>query len=80
MENKLTQTELDRLKLIREDVLQAVSALGELEYQKTLIDDQVKQVKENILEIKKKETELVSELNDKYGMVSINLETGEFSK
>jgi hypothetical protein len=80
MENKLTQTELDRLKLIREDVLQAVSALGELEYQKTLIDDQVKQVKENILVIKKKETELVSELNDKYGMVSINLETGEFSK
>jgi hypothetical protein len=80
MENKLTQTELDRLKLIREDVLQAVSALGELEYQKTIIDDQLKQVKANILEVKKKETELVSELNDKYGMVSINLETGEFSK
>lgn len=80
MENKLTQTELDRLKLVREDVLQAVSALGELEYQKTLIDEQVRQVKANILDIKKRETELVSELNDKYGMVSINLETGEFSK
>lgn len=80
MENKLTQTELDRLKLVREDVLQAVSALGELEYQKTLIDEQVRQVKANILDIKKKETELVSELNEKYGMVSINLETGEFSK
>lgn len=80
MENKLTQTELDRLKLVREDVLQAVSALGELEYQKTLIDEQVRQVKTNILDIKKKETELVSELNEKYGMVSINLETGEFSK
>ena len=80
MENKLTQTELDRLKLVREDVLQAVSSLGELEYQKTLIDEQVRQVKANILDIKKKETELVSELNEKYGMVSINLETGEFSK
>jgi hypothetical protein len=80
MENKLTQTELDRLKLIREDVLQAVSSLGELEYQKTIVEDQLRQIKENILEIKKKETELVSELNDKYGMVSINLETGEFSK
>jgi hypothetical protein len=80
MENKLTQTELDRLKLIREDVLQAVSALGELEYQKTIIEDQVNRVKATILDVKKKETELVSELNDKYGMVSINLETGEFSK
>jgi hypothetical protein len=80
MENKLTQTELDRLKSIREDVLQAVSSLGELEYQKTIVEDQLRQIKENILEIKKKETELVSELNDKYGMVSINLETGEFSK
>jgi len=80
MENKLTQTELDRVKLVREDVLQAVSALGELEYQKTLIEDQVKQIKSNILEIKKKETQLFSELQDKYGMVSINLETGEFNK
>lgn len=80
MENKLTQTELDKLKLVREDVLQAVSALGELEYQKTLIDEQVRQVKSNILEIKKRETELVTELQDKYGMVSINLETGEFNK
>ena len=80
MENKLTQTELDRLKLVREDVLQAVSALGELEYQRTLLDEQTKQVKSNILEIKKRETELVSELNEKFGMVSIYLETGEFNK
>lgn len=80
MENKLTQTELDRLKLVREDVLQAVSSLGELEYQKTLIDEQLRLVKSNILEIKKKETELISELQEKYGMVSINLETGEFNK
>lgn len=80
MENKLTQTELDKLKLVREDVLQSVSSLGELEYQRTLIDEQVRQVKTNILEIKKRETELVSELQDKYGMVSINLETGEFNK
>lgn len=80
MENKLTQIELDKLKLVREDVLQAVSSLGELEYQKTLIDEQVRQVKANILEIKKRETELVTELQEKYGMVSINLETGEFNK
>lgn len=80
MENKLTQTELDRVKLVREDVLQAISALGELEYQKTLIEEQVNGIKSNILQIKKKETELFSELQDKYGIVSINLETGEFNK
>jgi hypothetical protein len=80
MEKRLTEDELAKVKMVRDDVLQAISAVGELEYQKILIDNQLQEVKKNIVDIKKRETELFSELNEKYGAVSINLETGEFNQ
>jgi hypothetical protein len=79
-QNRLTEDELKRVKLIREDVLQAISSLGELNYQKTLLEEELSKVKKNIIEIKKSEQSLFSELQDKYGIVSINLETGEFNQ
>jgi hypothetical protein len=80
MEKRLTEDELAKVKMVRDDVLQAISAVGELEYQKILIDNQLNEVKKNIADIKKRETQLFSELNEKYGAVSINLETGEFNQ
>jgi hypothetical protein len=80
MEKRLTEDELAKVKMVRDDVLQAISAVGELEYQKILIDNQLQEVKKNIVDIKKRETALFSELNEKYGAVSINLETGEFNQ
>jgi archaellum component FlaC len=80
MANRLTEDELKRIKLVREDALQAISSIGELEYQKILIDDEVAKVKKNILEIKTREASIFSDLKDKYGVVSINLETGEFNQ
>lgn len=79
-ENKLTEDELKRVKLVREDVLQAISSLGELNYQKTLLEEELSNVKKNIIDIKKREQNLFSELQDKYGIISINLETGEFNQ
>jgi hypothetical protein len=79
-EKRLTEDELKRVKLIREDVLQSISVLGELEYQKTVIDIEVSKVKKTIEDIKLREQSLFSELQDKYGVVSINLETGEFNQ
>ena len=80
MANRLTEDELKRIKLVREDALQAISSIGELEYQKILIDDEVAKVKKTILEIKTREASIFSDLKDKYGVVSINLETGEFNQ
>lgn len=79
-ENRLTEDELKRIKLIREDVLQAVSALGELNYQKVLLEEELSKLKKNIVDIKNREQILFSELKDKYGVVSVNLETGEFNQ
>ena len=76
---KITDTELQRIELLKKDALEVASALGELSYQKLsielLIDDQKKRIKQ----IKDQEESLLQELKDKYGNVSINIETGDFS-
>ena len=76
---KITETELQRIELVKKDALEVASALGELSYQKLsielLIDDQKKRIKQ----IKDQEESLLQELKDKYGNVSINIETGDFS-
>lgn len=74
---KLSELELLNIKAIREDSLEVASVLGELEFQKTIIEDQIRQQKDKVLQIKKKETSLLAELKDKYGSVTINIETGE---
>lgn len=78
--NKLTEDELKKVKLVREDVLQCITSLGELEYQKALLDIELTKVKKNVADVKAREQALFSELQDKYGAVSINLETGEFNQ
>jgi hypothetical protein len=77
---KLTESELGRLQLLQKDTIEIVSALGELEYQKIIIQNQVDQLKKSAIETKQKEQDLLKELTEKYGTISINVETGEFTK
>lgn len=75
---KLTDNELERLHLIRKDSLEIASALGELQYQKTVLDLMMEDQKEKIKLLKKSEAKFFEELKDKYGNININIETGEF--
>jgi hypothetical protein len=75
---KLTENELERLHAIRKDSLEIASALGELQYQKTVLELLMDTQKEKIKELKKSETLLFEELRGKYGTININIETGEF--
>lgn len=75
---KLTDNELERLHAIRKDSLEIASVLGELQYQKTVLDLMMEDQKQKIKELKKSETNLFEELKDKYGNININIETGEF--
>lgn len=75
---KLTDTELQRIQLIKKDALEIASSLGELQYQKISIDLLIEQETKKIKELKKSEVELFEELREKYGSVNINIETGEF--
>ena len=75
---KLTDTELQRIQLIKKDALEVASTLGELSYQKLTIELLIDEEKKKIKTIKVDEEKVLSELKDKYGSVSINIETGEF--
>ena len=75
---KLTDTELQLVQLIKRDALEVASTLGELSYQKMTIDLLIDEEKKKIKDIKEREAKILGELKEKYGNVSINIETGEF--
>jgi hypothetical protein len=74
----ITETELQRIQLIKKDSIEVASNLGELSYQKIAIELLIEEEKKKIKEIKTREAQLLEELKDKYGNVNINIETGEF--
>lgn len=76
---QVTDTELQKIALIKKDALEYASFLGELEYQKTLIEFDVDNIKSKIKLLREEESKLFSELKDNYGNININLETGEYT-
>lgn len=76
---QITDTELQKITLIKKDALEYASFLGELEYQKTLIEFDVDNIKSKIKLLREEESKLFSELKDNYGNININLETGEYT-
>jgi hypothetical protein len=74
----ITETELQRIQLIKKDSIEVASTLGELAYQKITLELLIEEEKKKIKEIKITEAKLLAELKDKYGNVNINIETGEF--
>lgn len=77
--NKITDTELQKINLLKEDALEIASTLGELVYQKISLELLIKEQEEKIKQTKKEEAKIFDELKNKYGNVNINIETGEIS-
>lgn len=75
---KITEEELKQVTEVRQETSQIVYSLGELQYQRANIDLVEAQVKEKMKEVRAKEAAILNELKEKYGNVSINIETGEF--
>jgi len=73
----LTQEELQQLKNIKDEVLSVASALGELEYQNTVIKIEQEKLVARVKDIKEREQQLLKSFGEKYGDGIINLETGE---
>lgn len=77
---KLTQEEIDSLKSIQEESSNLTVSFGQLE----MAFQSLKLQKENLVEVlvnlKNKETEIGTQLQEKYGNGNINIETGEFTK
>jgi chaperonin cofactor prefoldin len=75
---KISDDEFARLNLLKQDAIEIASSLGELNYQKTVLDLQIEDLKNKIKEIRSRESNLFQELQSKYGNVSININNGEF--
>ena len=79
MANQLTPEELPQINFVKQDALEVASSLGELSYQKIVLELEIEKQKILIKDIKSRENLLFEELKSKYGSVSINIETGEIS-
>jgi hypothetical protein len=75
----LASDELKQFQDLREEIIQTVSILGDLEYRKTLLDFEIDNLKSVIKQNATKERTLLTEFGNKYGNGSINVETGEIT-
>jgi predicted nuclease with TOPRIM domain len=82
---KFTEEELKNITEVRDENVQIITSLGEVELQVFLVTEELKKLEEmkSTLQIQFKnlqatETELVTTLNDKYGKGTVDINTGEF--
>jgi hypothetical protein len=76
----LTQEEIKQLTSLQEQQNNFVIRLGEVEYQKNLLNQQKEKIKEEIKSFEAGQIKLAQELENKYGKGSVNIDTGEFVK
>jgi hypothetical protein len=79
MANKITEIELKQLNLLRQEVLESISVLGEIEYQQIILNLRKEEQTKAIKDLKDRENRFWQEIKDKYGEVTLNLDTGELS-
>jgi len=76
---KINDQESQQLKELRTNTLELVSTLGELSYQKTILDFQITECQDKIKELKQKEINFFNQLKQSYGNIVLNIETGELT-
>ena len=82
---KFTEEELNSITEIRDGNSRIISELGQVELQSFLINDQLKELNElkstlqiQFKNLQAKESELIGQLNEKYGIGTVDINTGEF--
>ena len=76
---QLTQEELDQFKSFRQEANKLAGALGELHFQRTLIDSELEKIKAAVQANTAAQQDQLRQLGEKYGGGSINIETGEIT-
>ena len=79
MESKLTDSEFAKLQELKKSNSEIILTLGELNFQKTIIEFQIEEQSQKIKDLKKEESILFEQLRQSYGNVVVNVETGELS-
>jgi len=75
----VTTEELEELKALRDESDRFVINLGQIQYQRVLLDAQEGQLKEALLKLKGAEKQVTDKLVDRYGNVTVDIETGTIS-
>ena len=85
-EVKFTEEELNGLKQIQQDYLECQTAFGQVAIQKIALQQQIdglakseEEYAKKYQETQVKEKEVATELNDKYGSVNLDTQTGVFT-
>jgi len=79
MENqKLTQEELTTLQELQQNGRVVIEELGQIEVAKFSLEQRRTKAEQFLQDIQKQEQEFVQNITNKYGIGSVNPETGEF--
>lgn len=79
MENqKLTQEELTTLQELQQNGRIVIEELGQIEVAKFSLEQRRTKAEQFLQDIQKQEQEFVQNITNKYGVGSVNPETGEF--
>lgn len=76
---KLSEDILEKINEFQEKNSAVVKELGEIELSRLLLEDRRKLVEAFFSEITKDQEKLLQDIEKKYGKISINLSTGEYS-
>jgi len=83
---KITDEELSSVKSLREEIIGIISTVGQLKLTHDLMEEDLTSVRSKLVEetvkykeLLTKEKQLVDELLKKYGMGSLDVETGVFT-
>ena len=76
----LSKEEIDNLSSLQQQQDNFVIQLGQIEYQKNLLDQQKENIYTNIKSFEDNQIQLAHQLEKKYGKGTVNLESGEFVK
>ena len=75
--SKITEEELQKIKDGRKEVSLVAEHLSELVLQQTVLDNLVKNTKQEFLDLVSNEESYFAELNEKYGEGLLDIKTGE---
>tara|TARA_R100000995_G_scaffold64678_1_gene33808 strand:- start:1415 stop:1675 length:261 start_codon:yes stop_codon:yes gene_type:complete len=80
MANKLEEKELEKLQKSENDKLQIQSNLGFFNIQMEAINEQVAKAHEDYKNKVQEQQEILKEIEEKYGSITVNIQTGEYDK
>jgi hypothetical protein len=76
---KLTQLELEKVREITQNLNDIRNGLGDVEIKLITLNSTKSDLSSRYSDVRAAEAKLISEFNEKYGKISINIETGEIT-